>query len=169
MAATETDRVRPAALRHGRRRQLTRTACHRRRPHCPYLPTTSCIKGQPCGCAQTPVVKDVDQERNRQRLPWQSTRWAKSFNRRTLVEGLFGATRYQSLNINRGFFRQTGLVATGLLLAVAYIGHNIVRLHAWHTTRGLPEPWQVHLGEPIDDRPLDKATRTRGRRKRQTD
>ena len=29
--------------------------------------------------------------------------------------------------------------------------------------------WQVHLGEPIDDRPLDKATRTRGRRKRPTD
>lgn len=134
-----------------------------------HLPTTSCVKGQPCGCAQTPIVKDVVQERNRQRLPWQSTRWAKSFNRRTLVEGLFGATRYQSLNINRGFFRQTGLVATGLLLAVAYIGHNIVRLHAWHTTRGLPEPWQVQLGEPIDDRPLDKATRTRGRRKRQTD
>ena len=48
-------------------------------------------------------------------------------------------------------------------------GHNLVSLHAWHTRRGQPEPWQVHLGEPIDDRPLDKATRTRGRRKRQTD
>ncbi len=36
---------------------------------------------------------------------------------------------------------------------------------AWHTVRGRPEPWQVHLGEPVDDRPLDKATRTRGRRK----
>jgi glycine/D-amino acid oxidase-like deaminating enzyme len=37
-----------------------------------------------------------------------------------------------------------------------------------HQTR-LPEPWQVHLGEPIDDRPLDKATRTRGRRRHQGD
>ncbi|HRC13159.1 MAG TPA: hypothetical protein PLX68_09820 [Dermatophilaceae bacterium] len=63
----------------------------------------------------------------------------------------------------------TGLTATAALLAFAFVGHNLVRLHAWHTTRGLPEPWQVHLGEPVDDRPLDKATRTRGRRKRRSD
>ena len=81
-------------------------------------------------------------------------------NRRTLVEGLIGANRYQRLSVNRGFFRRTGLVATALLLTVTLIGHNLVSLHAWHTTRGRPEPWQVHLGEPIDDRPLDKATRT---------
>ena len=56
-----------------------------------------------------------------------------------------------------------------MLMAITLVGHNLVSLHAWHTTRGLPEPWQVHLGEPIDDRPLDKATRTRGRRRRQTD
>ena len=63
----------------------------------------------------------------------------------------------------------TGLTATAALLAFAFIGHNLVRLHAWHTVRGLPEPWQVHLGEPVDERPLDKATRTRGRRKRRSD
>ena len=43
-------------------------------------------------------------ERDRQRLPWQSTRWAKFYNQRGLVEGFFGAIRYQSLNLNRGFF-----------------------------------------------------------------
>jgi len=58
----------------------------------------------------------------------------------------------------------TGLAATGLLMAITLIGHNLVSLHAWHTRRGLPEPWQAHLGEPVDDRPMEKATRTRGRR-----
>jgi len=86
-----------------------------------------------------------------------------------LIEGLIGANRYQRLSVNRGFFRQTGLVATALLMAVTLIGHNLVSLHAWHTTRGRPEPWQIHLGEPVDDRPLDTATRTRGRRSRPID
>lgn len=100
---------------------------------------------------------------------WQSTRGALSFNRRSLVEGIIGANRFQNLNVNRGFFLQTRVVAIGMLLAITLIGHNLVRLDASHTVRGRPEPWQVHLGEPIDDRPLDKATRTRGRRKRSGD
>ena len=69
-----------------------------------------------------------------------------------------------------------GLVATGMLLAVTLIGHNLVSLHSWHTRRGLPEPWQAHPpprgGAPRRTRrrpPLEKATRTRGRRKRNTD
>ena len=137
-----------------------------REPH--SIPTTTCINGEPCGCGKTITIKDTEHERNRQPLPWQSTRWAKSYNRRSRIEGFFGAVRYQSLNLNRGFFRMSGLVATGLLMAITLIGHNLVSLHAWHTRRGLPEPWQAHLGEPVDDRPLEKATRTRGRRKRQT-
>jgi hypothetical protein len=138
-----------------------------RMPH--TIPTTTCAPGEVCGCGKTITIHDSELERDRQHHPWQSTRWALSFNRRTLVEGLIGVNRYQRLSVNRGFFRQTGLVATALLMAVTLIGHNLVSLHAWHTTRGRPEPWQVHLGEPIDDRPLDKATRTRGRRRRPTD
>ena len=84
-------------------------------------------------------------DRNLQKLRLQRTATA-SFNRGPLVEGLIGANRYQRLSVNRGFFRQTGLVATARLLAVTRIGHNLVSLHAWHTRRGLPEPWQAHLG-----------------------
>lgn len=54
-------------------------------------------------------------------------------------------------------------------LAVTLIGHKLVSLHAWHTRGRRPEPWQVHLRETIDDRPLDTATRTRGRSKRRDD
>lgn len=109
-----------------------------RAPH--TIPTTTCVKGQPCGCGRTITLADTDNERDRQRWPWQSTTWALSFNRRTLIEGLFGATRYQNLNLNRGFFRTTGLAATGFLLAITLIGHNLLR-------------------------PLDRATRTRSQRK----
>lgn len=157
----------PAVDGHPFRVRCPNTPASMREQH--TIPTTTCVKGEKCGCGKSVTVKDTDHERDRQRLPWQSTRWAKWYNQRGRVEGLFGAIRYQSLNLNRGFFRMTGLVATGMLLALTLIGHNLVSLHAWHTRRGLPEPWQAHLGEPVDERPLEKATRTRGRRKRQTD
>lgn len=47
-----------------------------------------------CGCGKTITDKDPHHERDRQRPPWQSTRWAKSYNRRGRIEGLFGAVRY---------------------------------------------------------------------------
>jgi len=40
-------------------------------------------------------------ETNRQQRPWRSTRWALSFDRRALVEGLIGANRHQRLSVNR--------------------------------------------------------------------
>ncbi|WP_143553782.1 transposase [Serinicoccus sp. CNJ-927] len=157
----------PAVEGHPFKVRCPNTPASMRMPH--TIPTTTCVPGEPCGCGKTITISDTVLERDRQHHPWQSTRWAMSYNRRSLVEGIIGANRFQRLNLNRGFFRMTGLVATGLLLAVTLVGHNLVRLHAWHTVRGLPEPWQVHLGEPVDDRPLDKATRTRGRRKRRGD
>lgn len=157
----------PAVDGHPFKVRCPNTPASMRMPH--TIPTTTCTPGEPCGCGKTLTIPDSLLERDRQHHPWRSTRWALSFNRRTLVEGLIGANRYQRLSVNRGFFRQTGLVATALLMTITLIGHNLVSLHAWHTTRGRPEPWQVHLGEPIDDRPLDRATRTRGRGRHQTD
>ncbi len=59
--------------------------------------------------------------------------------------------------------------ATAFLLAITLIGRNLTRLHAWHTVRGVEEPWQTHLGELIDDRPIDRMTRTRGTRRPRQD
>jgi len=42
-----------------------------RMPH--TIPTTSCLKGEPCSCGKTVTVKDTDHERDRQPLPWQGT------------------------------------------------------------------------------------------------
>ncbi|MCK0113430.1 hypothetical protein MWU75_14870 [Ornithinimicrobium sp. F0845] len=79
-------------------------------------------------------------ERDRQPLPWQSTAWAKSWNRRSRIEGLNGLTRYLDVNLNRGFIRCRGRAATGLLTAFALLGMNVRRLHKWHTTHELDDP-----------------------------
>ncbi|KQY22806.1 hypothetical protein ASD16_09310 [Cellulomonas sp. Root485] len=136
----------------------------------PYsVPTTTCVQGVPCGCSKVVTIRDTDLERDRQPLPWQSTPWTLSFNRRSLVEGLNAQVKSNNLRISRGFFHMTGLGATTLLLAFTLAGRNTERLHAWYTARGLPEPWQVQLGEPPDVRPLDRHTRTRGYRQRKPD
>ncbi len=130
------------------------------------VPTAACTPGEDCGCGKTVTVPDTDHERDRQRLPWQSTAWARSYARRSLAEGLNAQIRYQNLNVNRGFIRMLGYRVTNLLLAITLAGRNVCRLYAWYITRGLPEPWQEELGEPVDDRPLDRYTRTRGQRLR---
>lgn len=127
----------PAVDGHPHKVRCPNTPASMRMPH--TIPTTTCVAGEVCGCGKTITVADSELERDRQHHPWQSARWALSFNRQTLVEGIIGANRYQRLSVNRGFFRQTGLVATALLLAVTLIGHNHVRLHAWHTVRGRPD------------------------------
>jgi hypothetical protein len=133
------------------------------------FPTTTCVQGMPCGCSKVVTIRDTDRERDRQPLPWQSTPWTLSYNRRSLVEGLNAQVKNNNLTINRGFFHMAGLGATTLLLAFTLAGRNTERLHDWYTSRGLPDPWQVQLGEPDDDRWMDRQTRTRGVRQRSPD
>ncbi|MGH8828617.1 MAG: hypothetical protein ACRDVZ_13690 [Jiangellaceae bacterium] len=101
----------------------------------------------------TVTIAVTTHERDRQPLPWQSTAWAKVWNRRSRIEGLNGLARYLDVNLNRGYIRCRGLAATGLLTALGLLGMNIRRLHKWHTTRGLDDPWRLTLGEQPDDRP----------------
>ncbi|MCG7321343.1 hypothetical protein [Arsenicicoccus bolidensis] len=121
---------------------------------------TACQKGTPCGCGATVTVPVTTHERDRQPLPWQSTAWAKVWNRRSRIEGLNGLARYQDVNLNRGYIRCRGRAATGVLTAFALLGMNIRRLYRWHTTRGLDDPWRLALNEEPDTRPLDHYYRT---------
>ncbi|MCC2321347.1 transposase [Cellulomonas xiejunii] len=130
-----------------------------------HLPTARCVRGGTCACGKTVTVRDTDLERDRQPLPWQSTRWALSFNRRSLIEGLNAQLRYQVRNVNRGYFRVPGLVATTLLMAVTLAAHNIERLRGWHLARHQPDPWQVELDEEPSTEPMDRHTWTKGRRR----
>ncbi|MEV7962519.1 hypothetical protein [Oerskovia paurometabola] len=104
-------------------------------------------------------------ERDRQPLPWQSTSWALSYNRRTLIEALKAQIRFSTANVNRGFIQVLSRHGTNLLPACFIAAHNTIQLHKWHTKKGLPEPWALLTGEAPDDRPLGRTTRSiRGRR-----
>ncbi len=163
----------PAVDGHPFRVRCPNTPASMREPH--TIPTTTCVEGEPCGCGKTLTIPDSLLERDRQPHPGSPPAGRCRSTRRTLVEGLIGANRCQRLSVNRGFCRQTGLVGTALLLAITLIRHNLVSLHAWHTRRGL-----IGRGRHTSPRggapsltpsttPPRKATRTGGRRKRQTD
>lgn len=69
--------------------------------------------------------------------------------------------------MNRGYIRCKGTAATALLTAFGLVGMNVRRLHKWHTTRGLTDPWCLALGEDPDPRPLDHYYRTVQPKRRQ--
>lgn len=170
----EPYRFTPLARRHedrgSQRFKGPALAGHLRCPNTPgsirlgrHLPTATCTRGAACACGRTVTVADTELERDRQPLPWQSNRWALSFNRRSLIEGLNASIRCNTGNVNRGFIRIAGLVSHTILLAITLAAHNIQRLHDWHESRHLPDPWQIELGEEPSTEPLDRHTRTRGR------
>lgn len=131
-----------------------------------HLPTTTCKPGTECGCGTTVTVADTDRERDRQPLPWQSTAWATSYNRRTYAETLNARIRFTDANLNRGFIQILDRHSTELLLAIYLARYNAVELFRWSTSHDQPEPWAEQLGEPPDTRPMGRATRTARRHRR---
>lgn len=130
------------------------------------IPTTTCTPGSACGCGITLTVPDTLHERDRQRLPWQSTAWASSYHRRNRIESLNSKIRVHDANVNHGFIRVRGLNPTALLLAFTLAAYNARELYRWHVAAGINEPWQSYLGEPIDDRPIGYTTRSRTKPRR---
>lgn len=128
-------------------------------------PNTTCTPGEPCGCSITIVVNDQDRAMDRQPLLYGTTAWTRSFNRRTHIEGWNGVIRYGDANINRGYTRVFGLAANAILLAFGMAGVNARRVYNWYISRGHQDPWQALLNEEPDTRPLDRQTRTRGKRR----
>lgn len=87
---------------------------------------------------------------------------ARSYDRRALVEGLFGNVRYNASNINRGYLRVRGFFGTAFLLALAMPGCDAKRLHQLYFERDRPDPWQIELDEEPEAITLDPIYRTRG-------
>lgn len=120
-----------------------------RAPH--STPMTNCRPGQPCGGGLTVTVHRGEHQRDRQRLPWQSTAWFDSYGRRVGIESLNASVRGHHANINRGYIRVVGLARVTTLLAFGLAAMNTRILHYWYTSRVLPEPWAAALGEPPDE------------------
>ncbi len=126
-------------------------------PH--HTPLTGCTKDEPCGCGITVTVARHTYQRDRQPLPWQSSRWFDSYSRRVGIESLNASIRRHHANINRGYIRVVGLTAVTTLLAFGLAGMNTRILNAWYTSRSLPEPWATVLAEAPEEREHQKQHR----------
>jgi hypothetical protein len=87
----------------------------------------------PKACRQETITirDDVDLKR-RQEHPWGSPAWQASYSRRARAEGTHGILKASDSGaVRRGFTRYTGLVRTGMVLALAVAQSNLVMLTKW--------------------------------------
>ncbi|WP_284292686.1 hypothetical protein [Luteimicrobium album] len=145
----------PVPGRHARRFKGPALAGHVRCPNWPKsmrlgpeIPTTNCVPGSDCGCGKTVSVPDTMNERDRQPLAWQSNAWAKSYNRRTRIEGCQRADPVPRPQ------RQPRLLPHA-------------RPHC-HRTAPRPDPRREQRPPPAPLVPRPRQTRTLGRRTRRT-
>lgn len=113
-------------------------------------PTTTCKRGEACGCGATVTVEVEDQAWTRQARPWGSTEWAASYGRRNAVELYNSELKHHRAHLARGYTRVLGTAANHVLLTFALVGLNIRILRDWHAKRLLPDPWMVYLGDTTD-------------------
>jgi hypothetical protein len=95
-----------------------------------------------------------------QKIPFGTTAWRISMNRRMSVESVNASLKGGFVNVVRGFFRVFGLVKVTVLLAFTLVGANVdrVRSHEAKLAEDQPEPprrrrprrgtWQALLGQP---------------------
>lgn len=136
----------------------------------PYsVPTTACVKGEPCACGKTVTITPDMYPRERQDAAWGSTDWVTAYYRRVGIESFNAELKTHRLDLRRGFTRVFGRVKNAFLLAFAFAGVNVRILAAWHAKRRLSDPWGVALGEPAPTPPTAPKTRTRRRTRTYTD
>lgn len=136
----------------------------------PYsVPTTACVKGEPCACGKTVTITPDMYPRERQEAAWGSTDWVSAYYRRVGIESFNAELKTHRLDLRRGFTRVFGRVKNTVLLAFAFAGVNVRILAAWHAKRRLADPWGLALGEPVPPPPTAPKTRTRRRTRTYTD
>ena len=80
----------------------------------------------PC-CTQRTVTTGRDaQSKIEQEHYWGSRKWTQRYKARTYVEGAFGNMKNPTTeNVERGFFRLTGLAKANFMIGIALIAHNL--------------------------------------------
>lgn len=155
-------------------RQRFRGPAHKRVRHvrCPNssrsmrwsrLPKTTCKKGQPCICSTTFTLGPEDEVKIRQRDLWMSTDWYASYARRNASETGISLSRHHFGSLNRLFTQVRHQAGQGIAAAFSLFGTNLRSIQAWYDSRGLDNPWMVHLapatGEVSDHPRLRRANR----------
>lgn len=98
-------------------------------------------------CSQRYVSVDAaDLPLDQQHL-FGSWEWARSYARRSRVEGFFGSVKNQACeNLNRGSIRVVGLVKTGVLVALAVASANLRHVDSFRART--PKPVRPKVGRP---------------------
>ncbi|WP_246782673.1 hypothetical protein [Rhodococcus maanshanensis] len=112
------------------------------------LPTTSCTRGEQCGCGRTITLRDTDYPDLRMPVQHGTLAWEASYHRRVGIESLFADLKQNRLHVHRGYFRGFGISRYTLLLGFTLAALNLLILHDWHFKRELLDPLGRYLGEP---------------------
>lgn len=95
---------------------------------------------------------------------WGSPNWDISYNRRTFIEGLFGALKsHHTGNIRRGFMCMTGRAMVTITMAAAIVNYNLRELENWYeraTEAEKADPTMTHhdLLDLYAEHPLHQQT-----------
>lgn len=112
-----------------------------RAPH--TRPLTTCGKGTPCSCSEVLVIDDPASEREQQRLLWGTTKWEKSYGRRTAVERAYADDTVQVTIFDRKSIYCFGTVKHALYYSPILVARNIQVALRWYRDHGQADPWDV--------------------------
>ena len=103
----------------------------------------------PTACTQrTIAVDDTAQPKLRQRHPWGTTKWAKDFGRRSLVESAFGLMSDPLIGgLRRGVFAVVGRGKVLVMLTAIAVIVNLHLIAKWRTTTASTR-WPGSNGRP---------------------
>lgn len=90
-----------------------------------------------CCRQRTVTIPGSVSEKLRQKLPWGSKDWIRSYARRTHVEGAFGNLKSdKTTGVKRGWIYVVGHVKTSFMLSAAAVANNIRLLRKWADETG---------------------------------
>ncbi len=123
------------------------------------LPTTSCTRGEECGCGRTITLRDTDYPDLRMPVQHGTLAWEASYHRRVGIESLFADVKQNRLHVHRGYFRGFGISRYTLLLGFTLAALNLLILFDWHFKRELLDPLGRYLGEREPERTPQRRLR----------
>jgi len=106
-------------------------------------PLTSCKKGTPCSCGEVVVIDDPSSEREQQRLLWGTTKWTKSYGRRTAVERAYADDKFQVTTFDRKSIYCFGTVKHAFYYTPTIVARNLQVALRWYRDQGQADPWEI--------------------------